>query len=399
MPGEISSREEPAQESAEEKNQRMARGEISETEIAEYLTHPDDVLFEHKIVSEKRGKVSELDIKVRALTKQFAAATLENLRESWDPETFESFELTVKKYFEQKESGKPGLLNVEYYIATDQQDNPIAMTGLYTTDIQGGSGFATRTQLDPERHNLNMGLGWYSVSKTAQGTGLGTYFLNWSENLARTRGAKHLEIETDDSEGTERAVKMYKKSGYKEGFPIESFYGPGRNLNMYYLDAENFENGTNAEIVEISQENKAEILEMAQEIYPPDRFEEFRACLDLFLAQDKERDAVFVGRSVVVNGANGKPESFAIYTDGIYDNSTLVFWTGSEKGNASAKSKLLGQLCSAAKNQEKNIVMVCSEGEDSELSDFGFLESKHGVPKVFGKRDPTKFLLLTKELK
>ena len=45
--------------------------QIVEQEIAEYLMHPEDVLFEYKLKTEKRGKVMESDIRVRALTKEF----------------------------------------------------------------------------------------------------------------------------------------------------------------------------------------------------------------------------------------------------------------------------------------------------------------------------------------
>jgi len=396
--GESSAREDGS-ESLEERDIRRAKGNITEEEISEYLKNPDGVLFEHKIVSEKKGETSEMTIKVRALTKQFMDSTLENLRTAWDPETFENLEATLKKYFEQKESGVPGLLNVEYYIATDQQDVPIGMTGLYTIDIQGGAGFATKDRLDLEKHSLNMGLGWYSVSEKVQGLGLGKFLFNWSENLAKSRGAKHLEIETDDSEITERAVKMYKKSGYKEGFPIEDFYGPGRNLNVYFKNAEGIEGeAENMEAGEISEANKIDILNIAQKNYSKERFEEFKACLDLLLLQNPKSDAVFVGRSIVLNGNDGRPESFAIYVDGIYHNATFVYWMGVLETDDSAKGKLLSSLCQRARGQDKNVVVVYSEGEDSDLPEEGFEKSKHGVPYVFGKKDPTKLLLLTKEL-
>ena len=398
--GEIPDR---VKEPIEDRNARRARGEISEQEIAEYLMHPEDVLFEYKLKTEKRGKVMESDIRVRALTKEFLESTLENLRGSWDDVSFENLKETLYAYFEQKESGRPGLLNVEYYIATDLQDKPIGMTGLYTVDIQGGAGFATRDRLDPERHNLNMGLGWYSVSKDVQGTGLGKYLLEWTENFAKARGAKHFEIETDDWSVSTKAVSMYKKSGYKEGFPEKDFYGPGRDLCIYYCDCSEDPQKEMAEQeavpAEITEGNKAHILEIARQNYSADRFEEFQACLDLFLSQSADSGAVIVGHSLVLTDALGNPESFAIYADGIYDNFTPVYWLGAEKGQTGAKEKLLASLKSISRANEKDVIMVYNENKDEDLKAQGFSEARHGVPGIFGKEDTTKFLMFTKSLK
>ncbi|HCC59899.1 MAG: hypothetical protein A2402_00720 [Candidatus Staskawiczbacteria bacterium RIFOXYC1_FULL_37_43] len=391
---------EPEQlESAEKRNERMAMGNITNEEILEYLNHPEDVLFSHKLVSEKKGEKIETDIKVRALTKDFLEPTLESLKNSWDDVSFENLRETLTAYFEQKETGKPGLLNVEYYIATDQEDKPLAMTGLYTIDIQGGAGFSTKNHLDTEKHNLNMGLGWYSVSKEAQGTGLGKYFLDWTENLAKTRGAKHFEVETDDWSVSEKAVKMYQKSGYKEGFPVKDFYGPRRDLNVYYCDCSKEKDAEQTvEPAEITEENKEKIIQIAKENYSPERFEEFMACLDLFLQQDKGSGAIFTGHSAVFTDSSGQPESFAIYVDGIYDNCSLVYWLGANGKDASAKANLLSGIKSISKGNDKDILMIYNENEDEGLRAGGFKKAKHGVPGVFGKGDKTKFLLFTKLL-
>ena len=142
-------------EPTEERNARRARGEITSEEMQEYLTHPQDVLFEHEL--------GESKIKVRALTREFMDSTLESLKDSWDEPTFNDLKGTLRKYFEQKESGRPALLNVEYFIATDEADKPMAMTGFYSVDIEGGAGLATREKLDAQKHSFNLSLA-YSIT-------------------------------------------------------------------------------------------------------------------------------------------------------------------------------------------------------------------------------------------
>lgn len=388
-----------SEESAEDRNARMAKGQISEEEISEYLTHPEDVLFEHHLTNEKSGE--ETLIKVRYLTRQFLSSTFESLKDSWDKPSFENLKTTLEKHFEQKESGKPGLLNAEYYIATDENDNPIGMTGLYTIDIQGGAGFATRDKLDPEDHYLNIGLGWYSVNKKAQGIGLGKYLFQWSENFAKSRGAHCLEIETDDWTNSKRAVQLYKKMGYEVGYPVKNFYGPGRDFNVYYYDCEKDKDQgevKSEQTTEITEGNKTQILQIAQESYSPERFKEFKACLDLFLSQNKETDSIMNGHSLVVLGEDGKPKSFSIYADYIYDNNILVYWFGVRKGIGGAKENLLSSLRSVAIKNNRYVIIINTEGQDTDLLNAGFTEAKKGVPGVFAKGDATRFLLFSKEL-
>ncbi len=388
---------EPSRESQKERNARMANGNISEEEIRKYLENPNDILFEHSLKNEKSGET--IEIKVRYLTRELAQSTLESLKDSWDDVSFENLKSTLEKHFSQKESGIPGFINAEYYVATDAKDNPLGMTGVYSTDIQGGAGFATRDSLDKEKHNMNMGMGWYSVSKKAQGTGLGKYFLQWTEDMAKSRGADHFEIDTDDWSVSKKAVSMYKKSGFKEGLPIKDYFGPGRDLNVYYLDASEEpgqKNESAQNTTEITAQNKDQVLTMAQEIYGPERFEEFRLCLDILLAQNPNVDVILKGHSLAINGADGKPESFAIYAEGIYNNDLPVFWTGAKKGDKKANDNLLQAIKQIARDKDRNVITISAENEDDNLAQQGFKKAGHGIPGVFGEGDPTKLLTFTK---
>ena len=386
--------EESQEETPEQKNARFARGEISDAEITDYLRQPQDVLFEHTLNAEKKGK-EPFDIKVRALTRELMDQTLENMEGSWDKESFDDLRGELTSYFEQKERGIPEIVNNEYYIATDREGNPLGMTGVYSIDIEGGAGLTTKDSLDLSRHNLNMYLGWYSVTKKAQGTGLGKYLLEWTEKMAGSRGAVNFAIETDDWEVSEKAVKMYKKSGYKEGFPVKDFYGPGRDLDVYYCDTSKEEKIPSVKISEITEENKRQILELARNNYSPERFEEFRVCLDLFLLQS-QGSSIYKGHSVVAENEKGLPESFAIYAKGVYDNCMPVYWTAADKDNPAAQKKLLDALKAVSKFIQMDMIMMNSEGEDKGMEDNGFTKAKHGIPKVFGEDDSTNLLLFTK---
>lgn len=390
-------------ESKEDRDNRRARGEISENEIREYLKNPDDILFEDVLVDNRNpeNKV-EMPIKLRALTKNNVEATLANLKDSWDELSFNDLRDTLDKYFEQQESGQPGLLNVEYYIATDEQDQPMGMTGIYSVDIAGGAGLATRDKLDLDKHNLNVGLGWYSVSKKMPVRGLGTYLLNWTENLACSRDASHMEIETDDWENSKIAVALYKKSGYEEGYPVKDHYGPGRDLRAYYCDLsdsdvfQDNEPGTIRE--EIEDKDKAELLELAKSIYCPEKYEEFSVCLDLYLS-NKDKPGILTASSVLLRDQLGKAESFAIYTDSVYENSTNVFWHGAKDNELAYKDKLISSVCRKSKEQDRNVVIINSDSEESDLDKHGFIEAKKGIPGVFEQDDDTRLLLFTKNLK
>ncbi|OGZ96516.1 MAG: hypothetical protein A2679_00945 [Candidatus Sungbacteria bacterium RIFCSPHIGHO2_01_FULL_54_26] len=55
-------------------------------------------------------------------------------------------------------------------------------------------------------------------------------------------------------------------------------------------------------------------------------------------------------------------------------------------------------LRAITRERDREIVVTYREGEDPSLAEHGFQSSEGGIPFVFGKGDPTKFLFYTKKL-
>lgn len=212
---------EPTNETEQEKTARFIDGRLTEEEIKSHWANPEKPLFEHEIVRDRNGVEQKTRFKVRALTEEFKQPLLESIRDSWDETSFAELQETLDLFFEQRKLDQPALLNVEYYIATDQKDKPFAVTGIYTTDIDGGAGFATRDRLDLSKHNMVARLGWFSVGKEYQGTGVGGFLQDWIEKMAKSRGATIMAIETSDYENEAMARKMYKERGYEQGSTLK----------------------------------------------------------------------------------------------------------------------------------------------------------------------------------
>ena len=193
--------EQPIQaESPEQKNARFAEGLITENEIRECWERPDKPIFEHTVKKGEEGKEQEMKFRVQVLSENLKDDLLAELKNSWDKPTFEELKETLELFFEQKKIGHPALLNVEYYVTVDSENNPFVITGIYTDDIYGGAGFATKDKLDSQNHYLATRLGWFSVSKDYQGAGVGGFLFDWVEKMAKSRGSKFMVAETDDFE-------------------------------------------------------------------------------------------------------------------------------------------------------------------------------------------------------
>lgn len=387
-------------EGGTERNKRFIDGRLTDEEIKSYWVSPARPLFEHEIVRKRDGKEERFHFKVRGLTPELKDQLIQELKEVWTSLDLEAMSKTFDLFFEQRKLGHAAPLNVEYYVATDTEDKPLAVTGIYTIDIQGGAGFATRDKLKSGEHHLATGLGWFAVGKKYQGTGLGGYLLGWIENMARARGSDSMFIETDDYVNEETARRLYEKRGYKRGLRVEDYFGPGRDQNVYFKDISQEQGLDNFIPSErITEENKDELIAFAEEIYSPQRSEEFKVCLDLLLKQRPEEKTILRMGSFILRGADGKISSFAILRENFYTNAVANYWHGYEHDNEGTKLLFFKALSGYAKSLGRNILILFNEGVESNLSGVGFKDADQGIPGVFGRDDSIKFLLYTKELK
>ncbi|OHA02949.1 MAG: hypothetical protein A3C92_02760 [Candidatus Sungbacteria bacterium RIFCSPHIGHO2_02_FULL_53_17] len=393
-----------AEETALTRNERYARGQIGEDELRAHWENPDSPLFEHELVRQDReGREQRTAFRVRALTEEYKEPLLEAVKNSWTDVDFEDLKGTLERFFEQRALAHPGALNVEYYIATDTDDQPFAITGIYTCDIEGGAGFATRDHLDSAEHNIVAGLGWFAVGTDYQGTGMGSFLLDWTENVARGRGVKIMTIETDDFENEEVALKLYEKRGYVPGFDVRDYYGPGRDRFTYFLNITEASEMSSAQTEgmaheSITAENKDAVRTLAARLYAPARLEEFEAALNILLQHKEDDTMILKPESIVLRAPDGAVEGFSIFLNSLYENEVANYWYGSDPDASGAQSRLMEALRAITRERDREIVVTYREGEDPSLAEHGFQSSEGGIPFVFGKGDPTKFLFYTKKL-
>lgn len=387
------------EESPEDRRRRFSEGRMREEEIQGHWAHPDEPLFDHHLAG-REGKEGA-EIKVRALTEEYADKLLESVRGSWGYEgDVDLLQGTMERFFRQRALSHPGIVNVEYYIATDTADQPLAITGIYTSDMEGGAGFGTRDRLDPARHNLNTGLGWFAVSPEHQGGGIGGFLFDWTERMAQERGARFHCIETDDSPNEQAALRLYERKGYKKGLNVDNFYGPGRHRRVYYAYKPEGERGESSVPHEqISPDNKEEVLAMGQRRYGPERYEEFKVAVDLLLQQtEEENDLVRKPTSFVMRDANGAMQGFAILGKSLYNNGTICFWYGAQDDR---KRELFSAIEGYTAGLDRDVTMLHHEGDDADAAAYGFRspEADEGIPYIFEKEDETQYLFYTKDFR
>jgi GNAT superfamily N-acetyltransferase len=379
------------------RNDRFARGEITEEEISQYWRNPHEPLFEHTLAA--RSPKKETTFRVRGLTAEVQNDLIANVADAWGITDLEQMRADFQKFIEQNSHSTPRLLNAEYYVATDVADKPFATVGLYSYDIQGAAGLATRKQLDLKAHSLITGVGWYGVSKNYQGTGVGKFLLEWLEKMAKHRCVDTMFIETDDDENAKTARKLYEKLGYKLGFDVPDYFGNGRDLATYWIDV-SLEVGDEQEIPDekINTDNRTEILDLARKIYSPIRFQEFGVCLDLLLKQPQKGSAILEGDSLVVRDPKGNVESFAILSKGSYANQADDFWDGADPSNMDAQGRLISIMKASVKKMGKDILIVSREGRDERFKNLNFQDATNGIPRVFARDNNSRLLLYTKKL-
>ena len=148
----------------------------------------------------------------------------------------------------------------------------------------------------------------------------------------------------------------------------------------------------------ITPKNKDELLELGKKIYSPERFREFEVCLDLFLQQKEDEETIVTPHSFVLRDEQGKIKNFSILMSGIYENAIFSCWEGANPEIDNSKKELAEALKGYALSQERGVLVLTREGKDEELLNYGFQSANDGIPEVFEKNDPTKFLLYSKRL-
>lgn len=338
---------------------------------------------------------------IQPISEEMKEPLLQAVATAWDPIALDELRDTLGHYFEQKASANPSLLNVEYYVATNVNGQPFAITGIYTIDIQGGAGFATKKIMDPTNHHFAAGLGWFSVSKEYQGSGIGGYLLDWTENLARELGATYMMIETDDAPNELAALRLYEKKGYMPGFSIPDYFGPGRNLVNYFRKVSLREEVTvdSSQYEQVTRENVLEVQSLASKIYSGARLKEFQACLDLFLKQPKDSAGIQRPKSFVLRSPDGDIVAFALMTEGIYENALNVYWYGVDPKVSNSWQRMKDGIENFAAASSRKIIYLSSEGQNPNLEKQGFEKvPPTGIRGFFEEESPYSLLMYFKRL-
>jgi ribosomal protein S18 acetylase RimI-like enzyme len=75
---------------------------------------------------------------------------------------------------------------------------------------------------------------WIGVSRSSEGTGVGSALLADAEDVAKRAGARTMRVCTSSTAATARARAFYERKGYKRGGePEVDFYGPGDDKLEY----------------------------------------------------------------------------------------------------------------------------------------------------------------------
>lgn len=110
----------------------------------------------------------------------------------------------------------------EYYIAKDENNDVVAITGLYN-------------RLKDNTEN-EVWLGWYGVVPKFRNVGFGKSVLDWTINKARELGYKKFRLWTTTDQGEINAQKLYEKLGLKiykrEKFENTEFEKLYREINL-----------------------------------------------------------------------------------------------------------------------------------------------------------------------
>jgi GNAT superfamily N-acetyltransferase len=79
----------------------------------------------------------------------------------------------------------------------------------------------------------NVWLGWFAVSPQLQGRGFGVRLMAETEWAARALGYRKLFIETYDTPTFSRAIRFYRKAGFRKAGVIENYLTDGSPMVVF----------------------------------------------------------------------------------------------------------------------------------------------------------------------
>ncbi len=91
------------------------------------------------------------------------------------------------------------LVEIEYFIAADENDSVLGTSGIYS--------------LDSDEED-SCWLGWYCVHPDYRGQGLGRLLMNYTVDEARKRGKKYLNLYTSTNPNEAEAQIVYERNGF-----------------------------------------------------------------------------------------------------------------------------------------------------------------------------------------
>jgi ribosomal protein S18 acetylase RimI-like enzyme len=79
----------------------------------------------------------------------------------------------------------------------------------------------------------NVWLGWFAVSPTLQGRGLGVRLMAETARAAKAHGYRKLFVETYDSPTFSRAIRFYVQAGFRIAGSIENYLPDGSSMVVF----------------------------------------------------------------------------------------------------------------------------------------------------------------------
>ncbi len=123
--------------------------------------------------------------------------------------------VTIRRHFDMLSAG---ICDGRHYFTLLVDDAVAGITGLH------------HYEWGPDE---NVWLGWFAVSPTLHGQGIGALLMRETEKAAKTIGYRKLFIETYDSPTFTKAVRFYLKAGFGNAGKIENYLPDGSSMLVF----------------------------------------------------------------------------------------------------------------------------------------------------------------------